>query len=110
MSPAGRRSSPAFATIAVATFFIQGFFANIFSLPADLFPHERVASVFGLCTMTGTLGGVLTVQGAGYIVERFSYAPLFLGMTLFLPLAAFFAQMLARAQGQEAERMSTARA
>lgn len=82
--------------LAIATFFIQGYFANIFSLPADLFPPGRVTSVFGLNSMAGTLSGFLTVQATGYVVEHFSYVPLFVGMAFFLPLGALCAQMLVR--------------
>lgn len=82
--------------LATATFFMQGYFANIFSLPADLFPPGRVASVFGLNSMAGTLSALLTVHATGYIVERFSYVPLFVGMAFFLPLGALCAQMLVR--------------
>ena len=82
------------ALLAIATFFIQGFFANVFSLPADLFPHQKVASVFGLNTMAGGLAGFLTVQGAGYLVDRFSYVPVFLTVAFFLPAGALCAQLL----------------
>jgi nitrate/nitrite transporter NarK len=76
------------ALLGLATFFIQAFFANIFSLPADLFSPEKVASVFGLNTMAGGLGGFFCVQAAGYMVERFSYVPVFFGVAFFLPMAA----------------------
>jgi nitrate/nitrite transporter NarK len=76
------------ALLGLATFFIQAFFANIFSLPADLFPPEKVASVFGLNTMAGGLGGFFCVQAAGYVVERSSYVPVFFGAASFLPIAA----------------------
>ena len=84
------------ALLGLATFFIQAFFANIFSLPADLFPTEKVASVFGLNTMAGGLGGFFCVQAAGYIVERFSYVPVFFGAAFFLPMAALCTLVLVR--------------
>jgi ACS family hexuronate transporter-like MFS transporter len=74
--------------LGLATFFIQAFFANIFSLPADLFPPEKVASVFGLNAMAGGLGGFFCVQAAGYMVERFSFVPVFTAVAFFLPMAA----------------------
>jgi len=91
--------------LATATFFMQGYFANVFSLPADLFPSRRVASVFGLNSMAGTLAGFLTVQASGYVVERFSYLPLFFGMALFLPLGALCAQILVCPKRSVAERL-----
>jgi ACS family hexuronate transporter-like MFS transporter len=97
------------ALLGIATFFIQAFFANIFALPADLFPHEKVASVFGLNTMAGGLAGFFTVQGAGYIVERFSFVPMFVGMAFFLPAAALCTQLLVRPAVPVTERMSAVR-
>jgi MFS transporter, ACS family, aldohexuronate transporter len=82
------------AILGIATFFIQAFFANIFTLPADLFSREKVASVFGLNTMSGTLAGFFTVQLAGYIVERYSYGPVFLMVAFLLPAAALLTQVL----------------
>lgn len=82
------------AILGITTFFIQGFFANIFALPADLFPREQVASVFGLNTMSGTLAGFFTVQLGGYIVERFSYTPVFVFVALLLPAGALLTQWL----------------
>src|SRR5579863_5764587 len=76
------------ALLAVTTFFIQAFFANIFSLPADLFPAERVASMFGLNTMAGGLVGFLSVRVVGYVADRFSFAPIFFCMAFCLPIAA----------------------
>jgi len=84
------------ALLGIATFFIQAFFANIFSLPADLFPPEKVASVFGLNTMAGGLGGFFCVQAAGYMVERFSYVPVFFGVAFFLPMAAMSTLVLVK--------------
>lgn len=96
--------------LAIATFFMQGYFANLFSLPADLFPPGRVASVFGLNTMAGTLAGFLTVQASGHIVERFSYIPLFVGIAFFLPMGALCTQMLVRSKRFVPEELPAARA
>ena len=82
--------------LAIATFFAQAFFANIFALPADMFPHEKVASVVGLNVMTGSLAGSFTIWAAGHIVERFSYGPLFLLVAFFLPMGAICAQIVLR--------------
>ena len=96
------------AILAIATFFIQAFFANIFSLPADLFSREKVASVFGLNTMAGTLAGSFTVQLAGYIVERYSYSPVFLMVALLLPIAAFLTQVLVPREPTMSGELATA--
>lgn len=82
--------------LAIATFFMQGYFANLFSLPADLFPREKVASVFGLNSMAGTLSALVMIQATGYIVRRFSYAPVFAAIAFCLPLGALCTQVLVR--------------
>ncbi len=84
--------------LATATFFAQAYFSNIFSLPADIFPAEKVASVMGLNVMAGSLAGSLTIRMAGHIVQRFSYGPLFAMVAFFLPLGAICAQLLVHAE------------
>ena len=79
--------------LAIAMFFMQGYFANLFSLPADLFPREKVASVFGLNSMAGTIFALLTIQATGYVVERFSYVPAFFAVAFCLPIGALCAQL-----------------
>lgn len=84
------------ALLAIATFFAQAFFANIFALPADMFSPEKVASVVGLNVLTGSLAGSFTIWAAGHIVERFSYGPLFVLVAFFLPMGAICAQIVLR--------------
>lgn len=57
----------------------QGWSANLFTLPSDLFPRSAVASVVGFGGMVGSAGGVLMQLFAGRIVQATnSYLPLFL--------------------------------
>jgi MFS transporter, ACS family, hexuronate transporter len=57
----------------------QGWSANLFTLPSDMFPRAAVASVVGFGGMIGSAGGVLMQLGAGRIVQAtHSYLPLFL--------------------------------
>ncbi|HTX39923.1 MAG TPA: MFS transporter [Bryobacteraceae bacterium] len=57
----------------------QGWSANLFTLPSDMFPRAAVASVVGFGGMVGSVGGVLMQLGAGRIVQAtHSYLPLFL--------------------------------
>ena len=56
----------------------QGFSANLFSMPADLFPRWAVGSVVGLGGFAGALGGMLMAKYAGWVLEKFgSYTPIF---------------------------------
>jgi MFS transporter, ACS family, hexuronate transporter len=57
----------------------QGWSANLFTLPSDMFPRAAVGSVVGFGGMIGSAGGVLMQLFAGRIVHAtHSYLPLFL--------------------------------
>jgi len=78
----------AIALISVATFAYQAWGSNILTLPADLFPPAVVASVSGLSGTGAATGGMAFTLLTGYLVDRFSYAPVFVAAGL-MPLAAF---------------------
>lgn len=86
--------------LAIATFFMQAYFANLFALPADLFPHQRVASVVGLNVMCNYLASIAVIQFTGHIVERVSYTPVFALIAFFLPTGAIFAQWLVHSKAE----------
>lgn len=66
----------------------QGWSANIFTLPSDMFPKAAVASVIGIGGMSGAIGGVLLQLATGYIVKfTNSYVPLFIIACIAYPLA-----------------------
>jgi MFS transporter, ACS family, hexuronate transporter len=66
------------AVVGLATAAHQGWSANLFTLPSDLFPKAAVASVIGIGGMAGAIGGVLFQLATGYIVGiTHSYVPLF---------------------------------
>jgi ACS family hexuronate transporter-like MFS transporter len=56
----------------------QGWSANLFTTPSDMFPRSAVGSVTGIGGMAGSVGGVLLAISAGHILElTHSYASLF---------------------------------
>jgi ACS family hexuronate transporter-like MFS transporter len=61
--------------------------SNLQTLPTDLFPANEVGTASGLTGMGGAIGGVLANLGTGYLVSRFSYAPVFLIAGLMHPLS-----------------------
>ncbi|HVT98512.1 MAG TPA: MFS transporter [Acidobacteriaceae bacterium] len=64
--------------VGLATAAHQGWSANLFTLPSDMFPKAAVASVIGIGGMAGAIGGVLMQLATGYIVKLTnSYVPLF---------------------------------
>lgn len=76
------------ALLGLATAGHQGWSANLFTLPSDMFPKSAVASVIGVGGMAGAVGGVLLQLGTGLIVYwTHSYVTLFVLACLAYPLA-----------------------
>jgi ACS family hexuronate transporter-like MFS transporter len=56
----------------------QGFSANLYALPSDLFPARASGTVIGFGGASGALGGMLMAKYAGWILETVgSYTPIF---------------------------------
>ena len=68
----------AVALIGLACAGHQGFSANLYALPSDLFPAHASGTVVGFGGASGALGGMLMAQYAGFILQRVgSYTPIF---------------------------------
>lgn len=78
----------ALALISLATFAHQSWSTNMLTLPADLFPSQAVASVSGLSGFGAAFGGFLFQGLTGYLLDHFSYAPVFALAAMMHPLAA----------------------
>ncbi len=65
--------------ISIAAAAHQGWSANIFNLPSDVFPPRAVGSVVGLGGMGGAVGGLLVSPAIGYWLDWSggAYGPLF---------------------------------
>lgn len=73
--------------VSIAAAAHQGWSANIFSLPSDVFPQSAVGSVVGLGGMGGAIGGLLVSPAIGYWLDwsNGAYGPLFvIAGTLYL--------------------------
>jgi ACS family hexuronate transporter-like MFS transporter len=69
----------AVALIGLACAAHQGFSANLYALPSDLFPRWATGSVVGLGGLSGALGGMLMSAYAGNVLQKLgSYTPIFL--------------------------------
>jgi ACS family hexuronate transporter-like MFS transporter len=75
----------AVAFVSVAMLGYTGALANMLSLPSDVFPKNAVASVYGLASMGSGFGGMVFTLITGWVVERWSYTPAFIGFGI-LPL------------------------
>jgi MFS transporter, ACS family, hexuronate transporter len=77
------RLSIAFVSLAMMGY--TGALANTLAFPADVFPKHMVGSVWGLASMGAGLGGMIFVLITGWVVEHYSYVPVFFGFGI-MPL------------------------
>jgi MFS transporter, ACS family, hexuronate transporter len=69
----------------------QGFSANLYALPSDLFPRWAAGSIVGLGGLSGALGGMLMSKYAASVLGTLgSYTPIF----VFASLAYLFALLV----------------
>jgi ACS family hexuronate transporter-like MFS transporter len=73
------------AFVSLAMLGYTGCLANMLSFPADVFPKSTVASVYGLASMGSGFGGMLFTLITGWVVDHYSYTPVFIGFGI-LPL------------------------
>ncbi|GAB3049880.1 MFS transporter [Stenotrophomonas tumulicola] len=65
--------------IGLATAGHQGWSANVFTLPSDMFPRRAVASVVGIGGFAGAVSGMLISTFTGFLLQSTgSYVPVFL--------------------------------
>jgi ACS family hexuronate transporter-like MFS transporter len=76
------------ALISVAIYFWMFWSITIHSLPGDLFPPRAVASVYGIGGTGSTVGSVIATWAVGRTLDTtHSYAPVFIGLSLLMPIA-----------------------
>jgi ACS family hexuronate transporter-like MFS transporter len=65
--------------IGLATAAHQGFSANLYTLPGDVFPRSAVGSVVGIGGMVGAIGGMAMAKYAGWVLDTIgTYTPIFI--------------------------------
>ena len=72
------RSALSIAFISVAMAGYTAGLANMLAMPADVFPAEACASVYGLASTGSGFGGMVFMLLTGWMVDRYSYLPVFL--------------------------------
>jgi len=77
----------AIAATCFITFGYALFVSNVQTLPTDLFRGHEIGTASGFSGMGGAIGGILANLGTGYIVQHFSYAPIFFLAGLMHPLS-----------------------
>jgi ACS family hexuronate transporter-like MFS transporter len=84
----------ALALTGMAMFAIQFKAANLFALPADIFPARQVGSIWGLFGAVGSFGGMAFVATVGWVSEHYSYEPVFWAVGVTQVLSAVFVSWL----------------
>jgi ACS family hexuronate transporter-like MFS transporter len=67
----------AIALVSLAMTGYTGCNANMLAIPADVFPKNSAASVFGIASMGSGFGGMLFTLATGWLVDHYSYTPVF---------------------------------
>jgi len=67
------------ALVSVAMLGYTGCVANMLAMPGDVFPQSAVASVFGIASMGSGFGGMVFTLITGWVVDHYSYTPVFIG-------------------------------
>ncbi len=87
LAPLVPTAALAIAATCFVTFGHALWVANLQTLPTDLFRGPQIGTATGFSGMGGAIGGVLANLGTGWVVARFSYAPIFLVAGLMHPLS-----------------------
>jgi ACS family hexuronate transporter-like MFS transporter len=75
------------ALISVATFGYCGSVANLLAVPGDVFSKDLQASVWGIASMGSGFGGMVFSLVTGWLVQQYSFRPVFVLFGV-LPLLA----------------------
>jgi ACS family hexuronate transporter-like MFS transporter len=71
--------------VSIAMTGYTGALANMLAMPADVFPGNAVGSIWGLASMGAGFGGMLFALITGWVVDHYSFTPVFIGFGL-MPL------------------------
>lgn len=67
------------ALVSIAMVGYTGCSANMLAFPSDVFPKNAVGSVYGLASMGSGFGGMVFTLLTGWVIDHYSYVPVFLG-------------------------------
>jgi ACS family hexuronate transporter-like MFS transporter len=69
---------------------------NLMTLTNDLFPRPIVGSVAGILSTGSGGGGALFTMLVGYVIQRYSYVPVFVMMGFMHPVSYLFVHWMVR--------------
>jgi len=78
----------ALAGVSIIAFAYQSWIVNVITLPSDCFPKQDVGSVAGIGGTAAGIASILFTLLIGWIVDNFSYTPVYLIVGTMAPLGA----------------------
>jgi|SRR5579875_2053557 len=91
------------ALVSVAMLGYTGVSANMLAMPADVFPADVVASIWGFASVGSGFGAMAFALITGWLVDHFSYVPVFFvfGLIPFIALLIIWAVLTDRQRQPE---------
>jgi len=86
LAPLVPTAALAIAAICFVTMGHAFWISNLQALPTDICRAGEIGTVMGISGMGGTVGGILANFGTAWVVEHFTYAPVFAMAGLMHPL------------------------
>ncbi len=83
-----RSDALALAGVSLIAFCFQSWIVNVITIPSDCFPKQDVGSVAGVGGTAAGVASMLFTLLVGYLVDHFSYAPVYLIVGAMGPLGA----------------------
>ena len=83
-----RSDAVVIGAISLIAFAFQSWIVNVHTIPSDTFPKQDVGAVFGIGGTAAGIASMLFTLLVGYVVDRFSYTPVYVMVGCMAPLAA----------------------
>ena len=93
------------AFVSLAMLGYTGSTANMLAMPADVIPKHSVATVYGMASMGSGFGGMVFALITGWVVDHYSYVPVFLGFGVLPLICALILWLFAGPLQQSAPRV-----
>jgi MFS transporter, ACS family, hexuronate transporter len=91
-----RSDFAAIAGISLVAFAFQSWIVNVHTIPSDCFPKQDVGSVFGIGGTSAGIASMLFTLLVGWVVDRYSYTPVYVMVGAMAPLAALLFLVIMR--------------
>lgn len=82
--------------LSIAAFAMQFWGANVDTLAIDIFPPEHAAQTMGFTGLMGAIGGIFFTAGTGYVVQHYSYTPIWVASAVMYPIGLILVFLLLR--------------